>query len=74
MHVDPIYTITVWGQHTSLAGKVAHVDVTDDSENMDDYEIFSGTAAELLELADQLGSRDDSFSRRVACLIREELE
>ena len=76
------YTIAIYAQHTTLAGRWAWDwdPDTDDAES-DDYLVYEGTREQILadadaadERATQSGAGDDTFWRRVARSLREAVE
>ncbi len=76
------YTVAIYDQHTTLAGRwaLAWDPDTDDAES-DDYIVYEGTRDEILadanaadERAAQSGAGDDVFWRRVARSLREAMK
>ena len=75
------YTIAIYDQHTTLAGRWAwDWDPETDAES-DDYLVYEGTREQILadadaadERATQSGAGDDVFWRRVARSLREAMK
>lgn len=69
------YSVYVWGEHTSRSGLRAWPDLNDDSECMDDYTLYEGSAGDLREVAAEMKQQANGspYNSRVADLLLSEI-
>ena len=69
-----MHSIYLWGQNTSKAGQRAWPDLDDENEDMNDYELYEGTTADILEIADAMEHDGTNYGKVVAAKLRSEVK
>lgn len=73
MTTQTIYSVYVYGEHSAHAGRRAWPDLDDDSECMDDYVHYEGSADDLLDVAASLHNDGTKYGCRASAVLLDEI-